>query len=120
MKKLFVAVVVVSAVMAGNQGYAINEAANSQEAVFGQAKWIGAPADRIHFMPERLTVFSLGFDLLMDSKSSASFIYGADDPRLQHLQPGEQEGRIVCQDRFPARRHHRPVSLRLLAERQPI
>lgn len=82
MKKLFVAGVVVSAVMAGNQGYAINEAANSQEAVFGQAKWIGAPADKIHFMPERLTVFSLGFDLLMDSKSSASFIYGADDPRL--------------------------------------
>lgn len=81
MKKLFVAVVV-SAVMVGNQGYAINEAANSQEAVFGQAKWIGAPADKIHFMPERLTVFSLGFDLLMDSKSSASFIYGADDPRL--------------------------------------
>ncbi len=81
MKKLFVAVVV-SAVMVGNQGYAINEAANSQEAVFGRAKWIGAPADRIHFIPERLTVFSLGFDLQTDSKSSASFIYGADDPRL--------------------------------------
>lgn len=82
MKKLFVAGLVVSAVLAANQGYAVNVAGISQEAVFGRAKWIGAPADRIHFMPERLTVFSLGFDLRMDSQSSASFIYGADDPRL--------------------------------------
>lgn len=82
MKKLFVAGLVVLSVMAGNQGYAVNETENSQEAVFGRAKWIGAPADKIHFMPERLMVFSLGFDLLMDNKSSASFIYGADDPRL--------------------------------------
>lgn len=61
------------------QGGAVD---NSQEAVFGQAKWIGPAANRLHFMPERLTVFAIDFDLKLEGKSSASFIYGADDPRL--------------------------------------
>lgn len=49
---------------------------------FGNAKWIGAPADMQPFHPNTLTVFKISFDLSISGNGEATFFYGADDPRL--------------------------------------
>lgn len=51
-------------------------------AVFDGAAWIGAAAGQQPVVPERLTVFRIGFDLALQPGASATFVYGADDPRL--------------------------------------
>mgnify|MGYP000781513945 CR=1 FL=1 len=51
-------------------------------AVFDGAAWIGAPAGEQPLVPERLTVFRIGFDISLQPAASATFLYGVDDPRL--------------------------------------
>lgn len=49
------------------------------------ARWIGAPADSLVLYSHYLPVFRLAYTLQLDEKSRstrASFIYGANDPRL--------------------------------------
>lgn len=77
-----VATIIFSALLCTGNVFA--ESPCRQNAIFGKSKWIGAPAERINFQPERLTVFTIEFNLRMNGEAAVSFIYGADDPRLMN------------------------------------
>ena len=77
-----VATIIFSALLGTGNVFA--ESPCRQSAIFGKSKWIGAPSDRLPFLPARLTVFTIGFDLRISRGSIGSFIYGADDPRLMN------------------------------------
>lgn len=52
--------------------------------IFENAKWIGAPGDRLPFYPDYLPVFRIDFDVDMSRRDKASIVYGANDPRLMN------------------------------------
>lgn len=46
------------------------------------AKWIGVPSDDLPLYPDYLPVFVLEYDVVLPAGTSASIVYGVDDPRL--------------------------------------
>lgn len=58
---------------------------NPKQEAWGNAKWVGGTNEDLVFYPHALSVFKLSYSIQLDEASNstkASFIFGANDPRL--------------------------------------